>query len=82
MAAISPPSPEEITELHDYFNSVADKIPMSLKLTPAETATDVPGLINACFEILSDDSVPARIKNMRVDMLRRMKAAMEKHLGE
>lgn len=80
MAAIQPVSTEEIDQLHEYFNSVHDKIPKELYLTKAEKANDAPWLINECFQHLSDEAVPARIKHMRLDMLRRIKAALEKHL--
>ncbi|GGH69677.1 hypothetical protein HNQ91_002857 [Filimonas zeae] len=79
--AVNPISVEEVNQLHEYFNSVHDRIPKELFLTGAEKVNDVPWLINECFHFLSDGSIPGRIQNMRVDMLKRIKAAVEKHLA-
>lgn len=70
-----------IDELHAYFNSVKDRIPKTVMLTAAETVNNVPWLIDECFVILSDDSISARIRGMRVDMLKRIKAAIEPIVG-
>lgn len=68
---------EEINELHTFFDKNAGAIPLTLILTRAETINNVEWLVNQCFEILSDATVSLRIQHMRVNLLKRIKAAME-----
>lgn len=75
--AVATVSVESIQELHDYFSARRDRIPKTLSLTAAETVNDVIWLIDECFGILSDDAISERIRGMRLDMLRRIRAAME-----
>lgn len=75
--AITPVSVEAIQELHDYFTANQPKIPRTLNITQAEHVNDVPWLINECFSILSDEAISERIRGMRLDMLKRIRAAME-----
>lgn len=75
--AVATVSVEEVQELHDYFSAKRDSIPPTLLITPAETVNDVIWLIDQCFSILSEEGIPERIRGMRLDMLKRMRNAME-----
>lgn len=75
--AITPVSVEAVQELHDYFSANESRIPKSLHITKAELVNDTPWLINECFAMLSDEAIPERIRNMRLDILKRIRAAME-----
>lgn len=78
MAAIPPVSKEEVDLLHKFFTDNQDNIPKTIYVTVAEKVTDPTWLINECFEYLSQEGIPDRIMHMRVNILRRIKAAMEK----
>jgi hypothetical protein len=75
--AITPVSVEAVQELHDYFTANEARIPKSIEITKAERVNDTAWLVNECFAILSDEAIPERIRNMRLDILRRIRAAME-----
>lgn len=72
---------EEIDALHAYFSGNSTSIPKTLMITNAETVNNVADLINQCFEILSDPTISLRIHHMRVNLLKRIRVAMEKHLS-
>ncbi|SIT27756.1 hypothetical protein SAMN05421788_107310 [Filimonas lacunae] len=76
--ATNPISDTEITELHDFFHAHTDRLPETLLISPAETVNNVRNLVNDTFAILNLEGIPDRIRNMRINMLRKIRVALQK----
>lgn len=67
---------EELNELWHFFSNTT--LPQRIKVNNATAHNDVPALVGDCFSILQDTTVSSRIRDMRVLLLREIKAAIER----